>query len=166
VGPLQPLQLRRAGVVTGAGPAIRTGMVRGCRSGDRHRGAQSSLMGKNSSGWAGDPAAERTEDADLGRAREGDDSAFTRLIQPLRRELHAHCYRMLGSTHDADDAVPDTLLRAWRGLARFEGRSSLRSWLYTVATRACLNIVESRVNGRCPSTLVPPVTVPCSTTAH
>ncbi len=63
-------------------------------------------------------------------------------MEPLRRELHAHCYRMLGSTHDADDALQDALLRAWRGLARFEGRSSLRSWLYTVATRTCLDIAE------------------------
>jgi RNA polymerase sigma-70 factor (ECF subfamily) len=91
-------------------------------------------MGKDSSGLARDPAVVRAENPDLGRARHGDDGAFTRLVQPLRRELHAHCYRMLGSTHDADDAVQDTLLRAWRGLSGFEGRSSLRSWLYTVAT--------------------------------
>lgn len=88
-----------------------------------------------------DPAA---DGADLDRARDGDDAAFTRLVQPLRRELHAHCYRMLGSTHDADDALQDALLRAWRGLARFEGRGSLRSWLYAVATRTCLDTVEHR----------------------
>jgi RNA polymerase sigma-70 factor (ECF subfamily) len=82
--------------------------------------------------------------ADLARARGGDGAAFTRLVEPLHRALHAHCYRMLGSTHDADDALQDALLRAWRGLARFEGRGSLRSWLYTVATHTCLDIVERR----------------------
>jgi RNA polymerase sigma-70 factor (ECF subfamily) len=81
---------------------------------------------------------------DLDRARDGDAEAFTRLVTPLRHDLHAHCYRMLGSTHDADDALQDALLRAWRGLAGFEGRSSLRSWLYTVATRTCLDIIGSR----------------------
>jgi len=86
----------------------------------------------------------RTEPADLVRARDGDSDAFDRVVGPLRRELHAHCYRMLGSTHDADDALQDALLRAWRGLAGFEGRSSLRSWLYTVATRTCLDAVEAR----------------------
>jgi RNA polymerase sigma-70 factor, ECF subfamily len=79
---------------------------------------------------------------DLAAARAGDDAAFSRLVGPMRRELHAHCYRMLGSTHDADDALQDALLRAWRGLAAFEGRSSLRSWLYTVATRTCLDALE------------------------
>ena len=64
-------------------------------------------------------------------------------MTPLRRELHAHCYRMLGSVHDADDAVQEALLRAWRGLARFEGRSSLRTWLYTVATRTCLDLADA-----------------------
>ena len=83
-------------------------------------------------------------DLDLDLARDGDDAAFSRLVAPLRRELHAHCYRMLGSTHDADDALQDALVRAWRGLARFEGRSSLRSWLYTVATRTCLTAAERR----------------------
>ncbi|MEU8230692.1 sigma-70 family RNA polymerase sigma factor [Actinoplanes sp. NPDC048967] len=86
----------------------------------------------------------RAESADLARARNGDDEAFNRVVGPLRRELHAHCYRMLGSTHDADDALQDALLRAWRGLAGFQGRSSLRSWLYTVATRTCLDAVEAR----------------------
>ncbi|MET0234664.1 MAG: sigma-70 family RNA polymerase sigma factor [Kibdelosporangium sp.] len=93
--------------------------------------------------------------SDLAQARVGDNAAFTRLVEPLRRELHAHCYRMLGSTHDADDALQDALLRAWRGLARFEGRSSLRSWLYTVATRTCLDIVDSRGKRAMPVDLGP-----------
>ena len=95
------------------------------------------------------------ERADLDRARAGDDAAFTRLVQPLRRELHAHCYRMLGSTHDADDALQDALLRAWRALARFEGRSSLRTWLYTVATRTCLDVIEVRGKRALPVDLGP-----------
>jgi len=102
-----------------------------------------------------DTAAQGAEDFDLARARDGDDAAFTRLVQPVRRELHAHCYRMLGSTHDADDALQDALLRAWRGLERFEGRSSLRSWLYTVATRTCLDIVETRGKRALPIDLGP-----------
>ncbi|WP_285775916.1 sigma-70 family RNA polymerase sigma factor [Microtetraspora sp. NBRC 13810] len=96
-----------------------------------------------------------TESADLARARDGDGGAFTRLVEPLRRELHAHCYRMLGSTHDADDALQDALLRAWRGLGRFEGRSTLRSWLYTVATRTCLDIVHNRGRRALPMDLGP-----------
>ncbi|MGW4334062.1 RNA polymerase subunit sigma-70 [Rhodococcus koreensis] len=95
------------------------------------------------------------DDPDLARARDGDDAAFTRLVGPLRRELHAHCYRMLGSSHDADDALQDALLRAWRGFAKFEGRSALRSWLYTVATRTCLDAVESRSRRALPVDLGP-----------
>src|SRR5437667_9500170 len=87
----------------------------------------------------------RTRDRELLRAaRGGDERAYTLLVEPHRRELHAHCYRMLGSVHDAEDALQDVLLRAWRGLARFEGRSSLRSWLYTIATNACLNLIARR----------------------
>jgi len=65
-------------------------------------------------------------------------------VAPLRRELHAHCYRMLGSTHDADDALQEALLRAWRGLGRFEGRSSTRSWLYRIATNTAYDHLRRR----------------------
>jgi RNA polymerase sigma-70 factor (ECF subfamily) len=99
--------------------------------------------------------ADSTWEADLPRARGGDDAAFTRLVTPLRRELHAHCYRMLGSVHDADDAVQEALLRAWRGMARFEGRSSLRTWLYTVATRVCLDLADARGKRALPVDLGP-----------
>jgi RNA polymerase sigma-70 factor (ECF subfamily) len=70
--------------------------------------------------------------------------AYGELVEPYRGELHAHCYRMLGSAHDADDALQEALLRAWRGLPRFEGRSSLRTWLYTIATNTCLNLIARR----------------------
>ena len=70
----------------------------------------------------------------LDAARRGDEGAYGKLVEPHRRELHAHCYRMLGSVSDAEDALQESLLRAWRGLPGFEGRSSLRSWLYRIAT--------------------------------
>src|SRR5579859_4793539 len=92
----------------------------------------------------------------LTAAREGDQDAFARLIDPYRRELHAHCYRMLGSAADAEDALQDALLGAWRGLARFEGRSSLRSWLYTIATNACLRTIERRPKRVLPIDYGPP----------
>ena len=85
-----------------------------------------------------------TERELLDAARRGDEDAYGRLVEPHRAALDAHCYRMLGSVHDAEDAVQDALLRAWRGLARFEGRSSLRTWLYTIATNACLKAIERR----------------------
>ena len=80
----------------------------------------------------------------LEAARGGDQGAYGRLLEPYRAQLHAHCYRMLGSVHDAEDALQEASLRAWRGLARFEGRSSLRSWLYTIATNTCLNQIAAR----------------------
>jgi RNA polymerase sigma-70 factor (TIGR02960 family) len=85
----------------------------------------------------------------ISRARAGDGDAFRELTEPYRRELQVHCYRMLGSFHDAEDAVQDTLLAAWQGLGGFEGRSSLRTWLYKIATNRCLNARRSA--GRRPS---------------
>jgi RNA polymerase sigma-70 factor (ECF subfamily) len=80
----------------------------------------------------------------LEAARGGDEDAFARLVEPHRRELQAHAYRMLGSLHDAEDAIQDALLRAWKGLPRFDGRSSLRSWLYKIATNTCLDSIGRR----------------------
>lgn len=73
-------------------------------------------------------------------ARDGDEAAFARLVGPHRAALHAHCYRMLGSVHDAEDALQEALLGAWRGIGGFEGRSPLRSWLYRIATNAAIRI--------------------------
>ncbi|GAA3283176.1 sigma-70 family RNA polymerase sigma factor [Dactylosporangium vinaceum] len=92
---------------------------------------------------------------DLDRARKGDDDAFARLVAPLRGQLHAHCYRMLGSVHDADDALQDALVRAWLGLGGYQSRGSLRAWLFTVATRTCLDLIAARGRRALPIDLGP-----------
>jgi RNA polymerase sigma-70 factor, ECF subfamily len=91
----------------------------------------------------------------LERARGGDEDAFRDLVEPHRGELHAHCYRMLGSVQDAEDAVQDALLRAWRALPRFEPRHSLRAWLYKIATNVSLDAIARR-----PKRVLPPDYVP------
>ena len=82
----------------------------------------------------------------LSRAQAGDEEAFRELTDPYRRELQLHCYRILGSVQDAEDMLQETLLAAWRGLEHFEGRASLRAWLYRIATNRCLNAL--RASGR------------------
>ena len=77
-------------------------------------------------------------------AREGDESAFGDLVGPYRAELRAHCYRLIGSLSDAEDALQEALLRAWRGLAGFEGRGSVRSWLYAIVTNVALDVTRHR----------------------
>jgi len=92
----------------------------------------------------------------LTAAREGDENAFAGLIEPHRRDLHAHCYRMLGSLQDAEDALQDALLRSWRGLDRFEGRAALRTWLHRIATNACLDVAKRRPKRVLPIDYGPP----------
>jgi RNA polymerase sigma-70 factor, ECF subfamily len=96
------------------------------------------------------------DDALLQAARAGDDDAYARLVDVHRGELHAHCYRMLGSVHDAEDALQEALLRAWRALPRFERRSSLRSWLYRIATNTCLDTIGKRPKRVLPIDYGPP----------
>jgi RNA polymerase sigma-70 factor (ECF subfamily) len=94
------------------------------------------------------------------RARAGDDDAFRELTEPYLRELRVHCYRMLGSLHDADDALQETLLAAWQGLGGFEGRASIRTWLYRVATNRCLNLRRSTARRQAKEWSIPGVQPP------
>src|ERR671933_2261564 len=99
------------------------------------------------------------ESTALTRARAGEEEAFRSLVEPYRRELQLHCYRILGSLQDAEDLLQETLLAAWRGLDKFEERASMRSWLYRIATNRCLNAL--RDSGR--RTLEPRTDLPAPT---
>jgi RNA polymerase sigma-70 factor (ECF subfamily) len=99
------------------------------------------------------------EQTALQRARDGDERAFRELTDPYRRELQVHCYRMLGSLTDAEDMLQETLLAAWRGLAEFQERASLRTWLYRIATNRCLN-ARRGAGRRVPTEPVPPFQPP------
>jgi RNA polymerase sigma-70 factor (TIGR02960 family) len=98
----------------------------------------------------------------LTRAVEGDEHAFRELTDPYRRELQFHCYRILGSMQDAEDALQETLVSAWRGLARFEERSSFRNWLYRIATNRCLDALRA-AGRRPPPAPAPPFAAPTPT---
>jgi RNA polymerase sigma-70 factor, ECF subfamily len=90
--------------------------------------------------------------------RDATEADFRRIVDDHRGELHAHCYRMLGSLHDAEDALQETLLRAWRGLPDFGGRSSIRTWLYTIATNVCMDVLGRRSRRVLPMDYGPPST--------
>src|SRR5947207_977254 len=102
------------------------------------------------------PPSENHEHRLLAAAQRGDEEAFKHLIGPYRGELQAHAYRMVGSLHDAEDAMQEAMLRAWRGIGRFEGRSSLRSWLYTITTNSSLRLIERRPKRVLPIEFGPP----------
>src|SRR5512135_2391793 len=108
------------------------------------------------------PATSRSTEIDpavavrLKAARAGDQYEFSGLTEPYRRELQLHCYRILGSLQDAEDTVQETLLRAWRRLDTFEGRASLRAWLYKIATNACFDALDKRPRRALPAAQFPP----------
>jgi len=97
----------------------------------------------------------RDEQLLLNAARRGDEDAYRELVESHRAELHAHCYRMLASVHDADDAVQEALVRAWKGLSRFESRSSVRTWLFRIATNTALDAAHGRARRELPVSLFP-----------
>jgi RNA polymerase sigma-70 factor (TIGR02960 family) len=101
-----------------------------------------------------------TTDTTLDRARAGDDRAFAELTSPYLAELRLHCYRILGSLEDAEDVLQETLLAAWRGLAGYEGRAGLRTWLYRIATNRCLNALRDSGRRRRPEPPEPPFEPP------
>jgi len=104
------------------------------------------------------PRQKSIEVENLAAARRGDEDRFAELTDPYRRELQVHCYRILGSLHDAEDMVQETMLRAWKRLDTYEGRASFRAWLYKIATNVCLDALDSKRSRR----LLPPQTAPAS----
>ena len=94
------------------------------------------------------PSQSPIEAEHLAAARRGDSRSFSELTEPFRRELQVHCYRILGSLHEAEDMVQETMLRAWKRLDTYEGRASFRSWLYKIATNACLDALDQRRSRR------------------